>query len=203
MTLHSRQGAGIRYHVTIIGMGRKPAARISAVWMQSGADGNIEEERRLAHVGLTRAKKRAKITFAQNRRTHGLWQQAMPSRFIDELPEDSVEVEESTNQYGGYGASRFDDQESFLTGDYGTPGWQRARARKAKGGSVSAAPTLDGEYRVIASETAGSSDFQLGERIFHQKFGYGAITRIDGNKLTVDFEKAGQKKVVDSFVERH
>ena len=99
--------------------------------------------------------------------------------------------------------SRFDQQESFLTGDYGTPGWQRARARKARGGQVSSAPTLDGEYRVIASETADSSSFQLGERIFHQKFGYGAITRIDGNKLTVDFEKAGQKKVVDSFVERH
>ncbi len=169
---------------------------------ESGAAG-LEEERRLAHVGLTRAKMRAKITFAQNRRTHGLWQQAIPSRFIDELPEANVEVEQAASQYGGYGMSRFDEQESFLTGDYGTPGWQRARARKAKGGSVAAAPTLDAEYRVIASETANGSDFQLGERIFHQKFGYGAITRIDGNKLTVDFDKAGQKKVVDSFVERH
>jgi DNA helicase-2/ATP-dependent DNA helicase PcrA len=169
---------------------------------ESGAAG-LEEERRLAHVGLTRAKVRAKVTFAQNRRTHGLWQPAIPSRFIDELPEDHVEVQESANQYGVYGMSRFDEEASFLSGDYGTPGWQRARARKAGGSAPSAAPMLEGEYRLVASDTADGSTYRVGERIFHQKFGYGEIARIDGNKLTVDFEKAGTKKVVDSFVERH
>ncbi len=154
-------------------------------------------------MGLTRAKARAKITFAQNRRTHGLWQPAIPSRFIDELPEEHVDVQEAANQYGGYGTSRFDDEQSFLTGDYGTPGWRRAQARKAGGGAPTAPPTLDGEYKLIASDTEAGSNFQVGERIFHQKFGYGAIAVIDGNKLTVDFEKAGRKKVVDSFVERH
>ena len=167
---------------------------------ESGSAG-LEEERRLAHVGLTRAKVRAKITFAQNRRTHGLWQKALPSRFIDELPEAHVEVEEAANQNGGYGISRFDENHTAFTGDYGTPGWQRARAHKAKSNVSGGPPTL--ELRAHDTGSAGASDFQEGERIFHQKFGYGAITRIDGNKLTVEFEKAGQKKVVDSFVERH
>lgn len=168
----------------------------------SGSAG-LEEERRLAHVGLTRAKARAKITFAQNRRTHGLWQPAIPSRFIDELPEGHVEVEEAANQHGGYGTSRFDEKGSFLSGDYGTPGWQRAQARRAASAAPTRPPTLDGEFSLVASVSDASASFKAGERIFHQKFGYGSIAVIDGNKLTVDFEKAGRKKVVDSFVERH
>ncbi len=169
---------------------------------ESGSAG-LEEERRLAYVGITRAKRRAKITFAQNRRTHGLWQQAIPSRFIDELPETHIEVEEHASQYGGYGVSRFDDEGAFLTGDYGTPGWQRARknVKRAPSPAPRGPMTIEGE--LVASETQSGSRYRIGERIFHQKFGYGAIARIDGNKLTVDFDKAGQKKVVDSFVERH
>ena len=163
----------------------------------------LEEERRLAHVGLTRAKIRAKITHARNRRTHGMWQPAIESRFIRELPEEHIDELEPANQYGGYGMSRFDEEQSFLTGDYGTPGWRRAQARRAGGRPPNAPPTLDGEYRLVATEAPSGSSFEVGERIFHQKFGYGAIAVIDGNKLTVDFEKAGRKKVVDSFVERH
>jgi DNA helicase-2/ATP-dependent DNA helicase PcrA len=169
--------------------------------LDDAGSAGLEEERRLAHVGLTRAKRHAKITFVQNRRTHGLWQPAIPSRFIDELPEDHVEVEEAASQNGGYGVSRFDTNQSPFSGDYGTPGWQRARARKAQDGVSSGPPTLELRANNVVSSAA--SDFQVGERIFHQKFGYGAISRIDGNKLTVDFDKAGQKKVVDSFVERH
>jgi DNA helicase-2/ATP-dependent DNA helicase PcrA len=172
---------------------------------ETGAAG-LEEERRLAHVGLTRARKRAKIVFAQNRRTHGLWQPAIPSRFIDELPEAHIEVQEPAGHYGGYGGygpSRFDAEPAFLTGDYGTPGWQRARnaARRDPGPVRNAPATIEGE--LVASEAGPESGFREGERIFHQKFGYGAVARVDGNKLTVDFEKAGRKKVVDSFVERH
>ena len=93
----------------------------------------LEEERRLAHVGITRARKRAKIYFATNRRMHGLWQTNIPSRFLDELPEANVEVTESQGGfggYGGYGASRFDATTAFGS-NYGTPGWQRAQAEKA------------------------------------------------------------------------
>lgn len=169
--------------------------------LDDAGSAGLEEERRLAHVGLTRAKAHAKITFAQNRRTHGLWQPAIPSRFIDELPEGDVEVEDAANQNGSYGVSRFDSEQSAFSGDYGTPGWQRARARKAQGGAPSGPATL--ELKANNTLSGGNSDFEVGERIFHQKFGYGAIARIDGNKLTVEFEKAGQKKVVDSFVERH
>src|SRR5450432_545765 len=92
----------------------------------------LEEERRLAHVGITRARRRAQIYFATNRRMHGQWQSNIPSRFLDELPEGSVEVTESRGGfggYGGYGASRFDETTHFGS-SYGTPGWQRAQRRR-------------------------------------------------------------------------
>ncbi len=167
---------------------------------EAGRSG-LEEERRLAHVGLTRARHRAKITFAQNRRTHGMWQSAIPSRFIDELPVDHVEVSEDR---ASYGASRFDNAETlFAGGFYETPGWRRAKANRPPTGA--SAPrrepiTIDGT--LVAASTAQGVGLAVGERIFHQKFGYGRIAQIDGNKLTVDFDKAGRKKVVDSFVER-
>jgi len=162
----------------------------------------LEEERRLAHVGLTRARKHAKITFAQNRRTYGMWQTAVPSRFIDELPHEHVEVAED-NGMRGYGPSRFDTAENlFASGFYDTPGWQRAKANRQKGGSAPRREPLTIDGTLVAASTAQGSGVDVGERIFHQKFGYGRVASIDGNKLTVDFEKAGRKKVVDSFVER-
>ncbi len=104
---------------------------------ESGRAG-LEEERRLAHVGLTRARKSARIYFATNRRIHGMWTSTVPSRFLDELPEDNVEVKEAAGGAGGfgmsgYGASRFDEMSAFGSG-YTTPGWQRAQQRKGKGG---------------------------------------------------------------------
>jgi DNA helicase-2/ATP-dependent DNA helicase PcrA len=196
----------------------------------------LEEERRLAHVGITRARRRAKLYFATNRRIHGTWNTTMPSRFLDELPADNVEITESKGGSGwggasGYGPSRFDNVESFGS-TYTTPGWQRAQAQRSKGfgggfgsggggfnesqspfsqpragsggwsgGSAKRAPlVIEGE--LVAKSTGTESDFTLGERVFHEKFGYGAVTRIDGNKLTIAFEKAGEKKVVDSFVKR-
>ncbi len=196
MTLHSAKGLEFD---TVFLPGWEDGLLPHQRSLDEAGSAGLEEERRLAHVGLTRAKVRAKITFAQNRRTHGLWQPAIPSRFIDELPEAHVEVEDAANQHGGYGVSRFDTNQTAFSGDYGTPGWQRARTHKAKGGATSGPPTL--ELRANNTASSAASDFQVGERIFHQKFGYGSIARIEGNKLTVDFEKAGQKKVVDSFVE--
>ncbi|MGA8959325.1 MAG: UvrD-helicase domain-containing protein, partial [Pseudolabrys sp.] len=104
---------------------------------ESGRAG-LEEERRLAHVGLTRARKKAKIYFATNRRIHGMWTSTVPSRFLDELPEAHVEVKEAAGGAGGfgmsgYGASRFDEMNAFGS-SYTTPGWQRAKARKGSGG---------------------------------------------------------------------
>ena len=221
----------------------------------------LEEERRLAHVGITRARKRAKIYFATNRRMHGLWQTNIPSRFLDELPEANVEVTEAQGGfggYGGYGASRFDATTAFGS-NYGTPGWQRAQAKKGGGGfsetgsryaadedlshlspagrgraagagegarrsgfgapddTSSPSPwrareersagggrrlplTIEGE--LVAKSTGMVSAFTLGDRVFHQKFGNGNVTAVDGNKLTIQFDRAGEKRVVDSFVER-
>jgi DNA helicase-2/ATP-dependent DNA helicase PcrA len=209
----------------------------------------LEEERRLGHVGVTRARKRAKIYFATNRRMHGLWQTNIPSRFLDELPEENVEVTESQGGfggYGGYGASRFDATTSFGS-NYATPGWQRAQAKRDRNGfsddsddryepdrsdadnedvshlspqgrgrssearsgerarrsgsNTRRLPlTIEGE--LVAKSTGTVSAFSPGDRVFHQKFGNGNVTAIDGNKLTIQFDKAGEKRVVDSFVER-
>jgi DNA helicase II / ATP-dependent DNA helicase PcrA len=169
---------------------------------EKGRNG-LEEERRLAYVGITRAKQRATISFAQNRRIHALWQSALPSRFIDELPEKHVEVAAMQSQYGGqsFASSRFDSNTSFGKGSYDTPGWQRAQQRKQSGDTMRASPKfIEGE--MAASFANSPSYYESGERVFHQKFGYGNVTSVDGNKLTVDFDKAGEKRVIDSFVER-
>jgi DNA helicase-2/ATP-dependent DNA helicase PcrA len=170
---------------------------------EAGRSG-LEEERRLAHVGLTRARTRAKITFAQNRRTRGTWQTALPSRFVDELPVEHVEVAEDKG-LRGYGPSRFDTAENlFASGFYETPGWQRAQRNRPRGGAPQAPRrepiTIDGT--LVAASTAEGAGLKIGMRVFHQKFGYGRVAHVDGNKLTVDFDKAGQKKVIDTFIER-
>ena len=177
----------------------------------------LEEERRLGHVAITRARKRAKIYFATNRRMHGTWSSNIPSRFLDELPEEHVEVTESKGGFGmsGYGPSRFDEMASFGS-SYRTPGWQRAQANRARNarsnedprkgfseprGSYSRAPpTIEGE--LVARSTGEVSEYRVGDRVFHQKFGNGNVMAVDGNKLTITFDKAGEKRVVDSFVER-
>ena len=176
---------------------------------ESGRAG-LEEERRLAYVGLTRARKRAKLWFASNRRIHGLWQSSVPSRFLDELPAEHVDVVEQTSSYGGYGArgygnygaSRF-DRPVEMDSAYQTPGWKRAQAAKSTGKRPSTGPiTIDGEL-VARSVATQASSFTVGDRVFHQKFGYGDVAALEGNKLTIDFDKAGRKKVVDSFVTPH
>ncbi len=166
---------------------------------ESGTKG-LEEERRLAYVGITRAKKRATISFAGNRRTHGQWNSALPSRFIDELPEKHVEIAESEHAAGGFSnQSRFSND--FSGSSYNSPGWQRAQQNRGsyKQGTP---PTINARAESVVS-SMNSSAYKRGERIFHQKFGYGRIEAIEGNKLTVAFEKAGVKKVLDSYVEKH
>ncbi len=284
----------------------------------------LEEERRLAHVGLTRARKRARISFVANRRIHGSWSSSLPSRFIDELPEAHVEVAEAKGfgGFGGYGnyGSRFDTAQTFGS-NYATPGWRRAQRSREGGGFGEARqrgfgggsggdrgrggedvgghprggrrgfsengqrefgegqnepeaspdqfnqgfgdaasdhlspggrgrssearsgegdqtfqtakapspdlprtksgqgrplpagerwgrgdrqgrPPLTIEGELVARSTGAASPFRRGDRVFHQKFGNGEVTAVDGNKLTIQFDKAGEKRVVDSFVQR-
>lgn len=169
---------------------------------ESGRAG-LEEERRLAYVGITRARKRCRISLAQNRRIHGLWQSAIPSRFLDELPPGVVEVTDTGSSYGGYSyggrpSTRFDARDPFDS-VYETPGWQRAKSQQAtrKGPGPL---TIEGE--LVARSSGPSSTYAAGDRVFHLKFGYGTVTLAEGNKLSIDFEKAGSKKVLDSFVKR-
>ncbi|MEQ8326594.1 ATP-dependent helicase [Parvibaculum sp.] len=161
----------------------------------------LEEERRLAYVGITRAKLRAYISFAANRRIHALWQSSIPSRFVDELPKHHVEVTETAMagaSYQNYSQSRF--AQDFARGsDYSSPGWRRAQANSDM---RTKPPAYETHAELVATSDPSAASYGEGERVFHQKFGYGHVAEIDGNKLTVDFDKAGRKKVIDSFLER-
>lgn len=171
---------------------------------ESGVKG-LEEERRLAYVGITRARADLRISFAANRQIYGRWQSVLPSRFIDELPEDHVDVVSDTG-YGRAGAptqgSRFDAHApgaGFSSG-YGSPGWRRAQDRMGENRPAGPAPAIEGQARLIVHSESGAGRFAIGARIFHEKFGYGRVRAVEGNKLTVNFEKAGEKRVIDSFV---
>ena len=221
MTLHSAKGLEFE---TVFLPGWEEGLFPHQRALDEGGRSGLEEERRLAYVGLTRAKRRCHIWFVSNRRIHGLWQSTLPSRFLDELPVTHVDVAETDQSYGGYnrggyGQSRFDKQEPFAN-SYSTPGWKRAQANKTDatrdnwgsrsgvsierigyGESGPRARTIDGEL-IAKSKIDEPSKFSVGDRVFHIKFGNGNIAGIEGNKLTIDFDRAGQKRVLDGFVER-
>ncbi len=166
---------------------------------ESGLKG-VEEERRLAYVGITRAEELCTISFAGNRRVFGQWQSSLPSRFIDELPERHVEVLTPPGLYGGgYGAAagvqNSIDAKVADANVYNSPGWRRMQARAGQRPTAqpreSTSPVLD---------MAATSSHTVGERVFHQKFGYGEIVALEGDKLEIAFDKAGTKKVVARFV---
>ncbi len=168
----------------------------------------LEEERRLAYVGITRARRRAKIYFATNRRIRGMWQTTIPTRFLDEFDPAHVEVVEAASgtAYGGYAQSRFANMDNYGS-SYSTPGWQRAQSRQKEGtapawgaaGRKAQGPKLI-EGELVAKSTT-SSAFAIGARVFHVKFGPGTVASVDGNKLSIDFDKAGRKMVLDGFVQ--
>jgi DNA helicase-2/ATP-dependent DNA helicase PcrA len=175
---------------------------------ESGQKG-LEEERRLAYVGLTRAQQHLTISFAANRHRYGRWESALPSRFIDELPAEHVEVLTPPGLYGGgYGAAAASpatpqgsvlEERAAQASTYNSPGWRRMAARRGTHGMGQPRPNEQGARgQLIDAEAAGR--FETGTRVFHQKFGYGRVTEIEGDKLTIAFEKAGEKKVVASYV---
>ena len=165
---------------------------------ESGLKG-LEEERRLAYVGITRAEEVCTISFAANRRVFGQWQSQLPSRFVDELPEAHVDVLTPPGLYGGgmAGQSFGSGMESRVAeaNVYNSPGWKRLQERQSQ--RPMAQPK---ESRNTVIDATAISSFTMGERVFHQKFGYGAVVGIEGDKIEIDFEKAGVKKVVARFI---
>jgi len=163
----------------------------------------LEEERRLAYVGLTRARRLARIYYALNRRVRGLWQASIPSRFVQELPADHIEADEFAGRAAdrAYGPWPPVGLAAGFASRYDTPGWRRAEARQRDSGSRSARPSGSIFEGAVHRQSSASSAFHAGSRVFHNKFGPGAVVAVDGSKLTVDFDKAGRKLVMDSFVE--
>ena len=168
---------------------------------ESGLKG-LEEERRLAYVGITRAEEICTISFAANRRVYGQWQSALPSRFIDELPEQHVEVLTPPGLYGGgYGAAAPQPVQSHLhdraasANVYNSPGWKRLQDRSQQRGM-----SQPRESRNVTIDLDAISSFTVGDRVFHQKFGYGEVMGIEGDKLEIEFDRAGSKKVIARFI---
>jgi len=187
MTLHGAKG--LEFDIVFL-PGWEEELFPHARALEEGGGAALEEERRLAYVGLTRARKRVFLSFAANRRVHNQWRNALPSRFIDELPPERVDVVTGQGLYGGRRAGG-----GLAEG--GDPWGPPRRARRAwRGGAAEGAALADATDRV-----APSGGHAVGDRVFHQKFGYGRVAAVDGNKLEVAFDKAGTKKVVDSFVQ--
>ncbi len=204
MTLHSAKG--LEFPLVFL-PGWEEGVFPSQRSMDEKGEKGLEEERRLAYVGITRAREQARLSFAANRLVYGRWTSQLPSRFVDELPIANVEAASETGYYGGgpgmqQQGSRWDESPSFGSG-YSSPGWKRAQERGYHGTHPGRSKVIEGEGRLVAvSEPSASGAYSRGERVFHIKFGYGKIVGIEGNKLTVAFDKAGEKKVIDSFVEK-
>ncbi len=203
MTIHAAKGLEFDY-VYLVGWeeGVFPSQRA----MDEGGLASLEEERRLAYVAITRARRRCTILHAANRRIYGQWTSSIPSRFVSDLPVANIEQENTMSGGASLWRAQFSEHsdpfahvanaQPSRTMTRG-PGWQRA-----------AAGTFDPAPRRIAESTRSAASFAakprgdvaLGARVFHEKFGYGTVTGQEGNKLEIEFESAGAKRVIDSFV---
>ncbi len=191
MTLHSAKGLEFD---TVFLPGWEEGLFPHQRTLDENGTAGLEEERRLAYVGLTRARRRAHISFAANRRVHNQWQSALPSRFIDELPPEFVESHAEAGLYGGFGGPAAEPAGFAPSGGMtGGPGWQRLQ-RNGPGARL-----IDAQPEALHGAGAG---FAVGDRCFHQKFGMGDVMAVDGDHLTIQFDHAGTKKVVAAFVEK-
>ena len=201
MTLHAAKG--LEFPVVFL-PGWEEEIFPSKRSIDEGGAAALEEERRLAYVGITRAEESCRISFAANRQVYGSWRAQMPSRFVDELPEEHVEIASQPGLYGSSAEnfaahSQFDGARLEADTYYDNPGWRRARAAKSR--APGELPLIDGHATTVSVSGPSAAKFLIGQRVFHQKFGYGKVTSADGQKLTVDFEHSGPKKVIDSFLD--
>ncbi|WP_375429543.1 3'-5' exonuclease, partial [uncultured Sphingomonas sp.] len=200
MTIHAAKGLEFD---TVFLAGWEEGLFPSQRAMDEGGTASLEEERRLAYVAITRARRRATVLHAANRRIYGQWTSSLPSRFVAELPPAHIDTE--TSMTGGESLWRANWSEQsdpfadIARGSGRGPGWARAAGAAS---SFTTGPTRIVESRgpAVGLGQKGREDLEVGQRVFHQKFGYGAIAHIEGNKLEIDFEHAGRKRVMDSFV---
>jgi len=205
MTIHAAKGLEFD---TVFLVGWEEGVFPSQRSLDEGGLASLEEERRLAYVAITRARRRATILHAANRRIYGQWTSSIPSRFVGELPRQHINEESSLA--GGESLWRANwsaNADPFAHVGRGTgrgPGWQRAAgsgAASGGGGFVrEPARIVESRASAVSIGNKGRSDLAVGMRVFHQKFGYGDIAEIEGNKLEIEFETAGMKRVMDSFV---
>ncbi|MFV1917822.1 UvrD-helicase domain-containing protein [Sphingomonas sp. MJ1 (PH-R8)] len=200
MTIHAAKGLEFD---TVFLAGWEEGLFPSQRSLDEGGLASLEEERRLAYVAITRARRLAVILHAANRRIYGQWTSSLPSRFVGELPAEHIDAE--TTMAGGeslWRANWSERADPFADVSRGTgrgPGWQRA----ASSGSTftrDAPRVIESRASAVSLGNKGRSDVSVGLRVFHQKFGYGTIAAIEGNKLEIDFETGGRKRVLDSFV---
>ncbi|MBA3836459.1 MAG: DNA helicase II [Zymomonas sp.] len=200
MTIHAAKGLEFD---TVFLPGWEEGLFPSQRALDEGGTASLEEERRLAYVAITRARRRATILHAANRRIYGQWTSSIPSRFVGELPAPHIESE--TSMAGGESlwranwSERADPFADVARGTGRGPGWQRA-AGPGTSFVRESARVLESRASAVSLGNKGRGDLSIGMRVFHQKFGYGLIALIEGNKLEIDFEGAGRKRVIDSFV---
>ncbi|WP_336868185.1 ATP-dependent helicase [Sphingomonas sanguinis] len=200
MTIHAAKGLEFD---TVFLAGWEEGLFPSQRAIDEGGTRSLEEERRLAYVAITRARRKAIILHAANRRIYGQWTSSLPSRFVGELPPEHIDSE--TSMTGGeslWRANWSEHADPFANVARGTgrgPGWQRA-ATGQTAQPARPARIVESRSPSVGLGQKGRGDLNVGERVFHQKFGYGDIAAIEGNKLEIDFEQAGRKRVMDSFV---
>ena len=200
MTIHAAKGLEFD---TVFLVGWEEGLFPSQRAIDEGGTRSLEEERRLAYVAITRARRRATILHAANRRIYGQWTSSIPSRFVGELPPEHTDSD--TTMSGGESlwranwSERADPFANVARGTGRGPGWQRA-AGSGSGFSTQPTRIVESRASAVSIGNKGRSDLSVGMRVFHQKFGYGSIAQIEGNKLEIDFEAAGRKRVMDSFV---
>jgi DNA helicase-2/ATP-dependent DNA helicase PcrA len=199
MTMHGAKGLEFD---TVFLPGWEEGVFPSQRSLDEGGIASLEEERRLAYVAITRARRRCTILHAANRRIYGQWTSSIPSRFIGELPDANIDNESTLTGGASLWRANWSEREDpFAHVGRGTgrgPGWQRA----ASAGQFVREPSrvVEARQSAVSLGNKGRDDLSIGQRIFHQKFGYGAIVEIEGNKLEIDFDQAGRKRVLDSFV---
>ncbi|MBV9931184.1 MAG: UvrD-helicase domain-containing protein [Alphaproteobacteria bacterium] len=198
MTIHAAKGLEFD---TVFLAGWEEGVFPSQRALDEGGSASLEEERRLAYVAITRARRKCFIFHAANRRIYGQWTSSIPSRFVTELPPDHVESEQTMS--GGESlwranwSERADPFADVARGQTRGPGWRRA---VTGGFERTPARIVEAKASAVSLGNPGRTDIALGQRVFHSKFGYGTVAEIEGNKLEIDFEHAGRKRVLDSFV---